>query len=67
MSIQPISAEEAVRLIPDGATLATSGILGAQHPEALTAELGRRYFSSVSPNGLTLVNCAAQGDGAYGD
>ena len=65
MSIQPISAEEAVRLIPDGATLATSGILGAQHPEALTAELGRRYLSNGSPNGLTLVNCAAQGDGAY--
>jgi len=64
VSIQPISAEEAVRLIPDGATLATSGILGAQHPEALTAQLGRRYLSSGSPNGLTLVNCAAQGDGA---
>ena len=34
------------------------------HPEALIAQLERRYLSSGSPNGLTLVNCAAQGDEA---
>ena len=63
--MQPISADEAVQLIPDRATLATSGILGAQHPEALTAALGRCFLNNGTPRDLTLLNCAAQGDGAH--
>lgn len=57
------SADEAIRQIPDGATIASSGMLGAQHPEALSAALEQRFIETGGPTGLTLLSCAAQGDG----
>ena len=57
------SADQAVALVTDGQTVATSGLIGAAVPEALLIALERRFQRDQKPQQLTLIYGAGQGDG----
>ncbi len=59
-----ISVDDAVARIVDGSTLACGGFIGAAHPEAISAAIERRFLKFGSPQRLTLVYAAGQGDAA---
>ncbi len=58
-----VSAEEAVRVIRDGDTVATGGFVGIGFAEELAIELEKYFLRNQKPRGLTLIYAAGQGDG----
>ena len=63
MTVKFLNAKEAVEQVRPGSTLATDGFVGAAFPEELAVELEKRFLETGSPDNLTLVYCAGQGDG----
>ncbi|MFW5818994.1 MAG: acyl CoA:acetate/3-ketoacid CoA transferase [Desulfovermiculus sp.] len=58
-----VSAQEAVRIIHDHDTVATGGFVGNGFPEDIAVALEEYFLENKSPNNLTLVYAAGQGDG----
>jgi propionate CoA-transferase len=59
-----VAAEDAVRVIRDGDTVATGGFVGTGFAEEIAVELEKYFLSTGKPRDLTLLYAAGQGDGA---
>jgi len=58
-----VSAEEAVRVIRDGDTVATGGFVGTGFAEEIAVKLEEEFLKTGKPKDLTLIYAAGQGDG----
>ena len=58
-----VKADDAVRLINDGDTVATGGFVGIGFPEEIAVALEAFYRKHGRPRDLTLLYAAGQGDG----
>ena len=58
-----VSAEEAVKVIRNGDTVATGGFVGTGFAEEIAVALEKYYLEHRKPVDLTLVYAAGQGDG----
>ena len=57
-----MSSDDAIALIKDGDTVAVGGFIGCGHPEELTLKIHECFLKKRTPNSLTLVYAAGQGD-----
>jgi propionate CoA-transferase len=57
-----VTADEAVRLVRSGDTVALDGLMGGGSPEELIAALEKRYLENGEPDGLTLLCASGIGD-----
>ncbi|NPV30014.1 MAG: acyl CoA:acetate/3-ketoacid CoA transferase [Firmicutes bacterium] len=57
-----LSAEEAIDLIRDGATVGVSGFIGAGYPEHLARKIEEKFLATEHPQKLTVVYSAGMGD-----
>jgi propionate CoA-transferase len=58
-----VSAEEAIKVIRDGDTIATGGFVGTGFAEEVAIKLEQYFLSTGRPRDLTLIYAAGQGDG----
>ena len=58
-----VSAEEAMRVIRNGDTVALDGVVGGGAPDELIIALEKRFLESGEPRELTLVYASGIGDG----
>ena len=59
-----VTAEDAVRVIRDGDTVATGGFVGIGFAEEIAIAIEEHFVSTGKPRDLTLLYAAGQGDGA---
>lgn len=59
-----IEADEAIKHIKDGSTVATNGFIGTAFPEELAVAIEKRFVKTGYPRDLTLIYGAGQGDRA---
>ena len=62
MTNKIMTAEEAVKILKDGDTVSTCGIIGALVPEKVLAAVEKRFLETGSPRDLTAVFPVAVGD-----
>ncbi|CDI48763.1 acyl CoA:acetate/3-ketoacid CoA transferase [Clostridium tetani] len=62
MSLKVKTVKEAISMIKNEDVVAVGGFVGSLHPEELTSELERNFLEKGSPNKLTLIYAAGQGD-----
>lgn len=58
-----ISLEQAVSMIPDGATCGIGGFIGSGHPQEFSVGIEESFLKSGHPNNLTIMFSAGIGDG----
>ncbi len=58
-----MTAEEAIKFIKPGATVAISGFIGMGHPEEISKAVEDSFLKTGTPNNLTLTYGASQNDG----
>ena len=58
-----ISLEEAVKMIPDGATCGIGGFIGSGHPQEFSVGIEESFLKTGHPNNLTIMFSAGIGDG----
>ena len=54
MKNKVMTAEEAVKLIKPGDTVAVSGFIGMGHPEEISQAVENSFLKTGSPNNLTM-------------
>ena len=58
---QLMTADEAVRMIPDGACICVNSFVGIENPVELHEAIGRRFKATGSPAHMTIVSSAGFG------